>query len=604
MLTPAALLPFATALGWTLVHSLWQISLVYGLFWLLQHALSKHNVLIYNVSMLAMFLCAGWTIVTFQHEYTLTKPVEKTLALRPDMAPVLLDAPVSAPGRAALVFLEPAPVSFGLYIPYIGMAWSICVALLYLRLLGGFWVARRLRRRNTIAVTGDWQANCTRLATQLGIRRVVTLLESPRITEPLTLGFWKPVILFPAGLLLQLSPAQVEALLLHELAHIRRYDYVLNALQLLLEATFFYHPLFRLLARTARTRREYCCDDVVLQHCPNRLLYARTLTDLQLSLVHRKNQFVMNATGKNSFTTRILRIAGMQPAERRAPWLVLLLFVCTATGSVWSVLNAANTPRHFAEMILNQPALSKFAGDKQINNTLKINTITNISTQDSAAPAKSVHAELATIEIPPAQDSFPNNPVAAVAPLKMNVLYIGVDNPVNIAVGGYDCAALQVRIKGPGAITNIGDCQYNITATAPGQLVVQIYTMQGGKEKLLAENTFRIKRIPDAKPAFSNFYGGVITKAELQQLTTVNAMLQNFDFDAQCTVTDFSVTILPYRSSPLPEYQVPGTFPQTLLDNIHALQPGDAFFIDNIKVKCSGDAGVRDMGSMAFKIKE
>ncbi len=604
MLTSATLLPFSTALGWTFVHSLWQISLTYGLFRLLQHVFSKQNVQIYNLSILAMFICAAWSAVTFQQEYTLAQPVKTGLVIHSDRTPVLLNKPTGADAASAL--FTPDSISWKDYIPQVGIIWSICVVLLYLRLLGGFWVARRLRRRGTVQVTGAWQENCNRLAKQLGITGAVSMLESQYIAEPLTLGFWKPVILFPTGLLLQLTPAQLEALLLHELVHIRRYDYVLNALQLLLEATFFYHPLFRLLARTARTRREYCCDDVVLQHCPNRLLYARTLTDLQLTLVHRKNQFVMNATGKDNFTTRILRIVGVPSAtERRAPWMLLiLLFVSIATGSVWSVLNATNTPQYFAEMILNEPAGSKFAGDNQMRNALKINTIAYKTIQDSVGLIPKKPVQPATIEAPPVLDSFPNNAVAVVAPLKMNVLYIGVDNPVNIAVGGYNCAALQVRVKGPGSITSIGECQYNITTTAPGQLAVQIYTMQDGKEKLLGENAFRVKRIPDPRPAFSNFYSGVITQAQLQQLTTVTAMLQNFDFDAQCTIVEFNVTILPYKQNPSSQYNVPGTFPKELLDRIHALQSGDALFIDDIKVKCSGDAVARNLGSLAFKIKE
>jgi beta-lactamase regulating signal transducer with metallopeptidase domain len=457
-----------------------------------------------------------------------------------------------------------------------GWVWIFCTALLWMRLLGGWWYARRLTRRASIATEAKFREMCAAWAQRLGIERQVRLLESPGVTEPLTLGFWKPVILFPVGLLTQLTTAQVEALLLHELAHIRRHDYLVNLIQLALEVCFFYHPLFWLISREARSRREFCCDDVVLKHTSQPLLYAKTLTDLQLTFVHTKNQFAMNATGKSHFSERILRIAGITPRHTsRINWLpVLLLPLLALVVSWWPAQAAAHTE-----------------------------AATEKTSVVIAEPVRKAAVAPVPKPLPVAADSAPKGrPIVATSPLKMNVLYIGVDNPLRIAAAGIPASELVPKIGNGGTIDG-GDGNYIVRVTEPGELAIRIYHKQGKRETLLDEQVYRVNRIPDPTPKLGGKYTSrTLTLDALLESPTVVAVLENFLFDAGCEVIGYELTIVPAKSDPT-VFNVGGaTFPQNALALLQSLrQTGGSVFIDDIKVKCPGDIAPRNAGGQAFK---
>jgi len=332
----ASFAPLAQAFGLTVAHSLWQIALIWVVFKLLEWRLSDRHQAVYLLSLAAMFASIVWAIATFVREWARLQPVENMFSFTENEGLPATSSLVSNGimnslnlGQSAQIWLESnaAPI---------GWAWLVCTVLLWLRLMGGWWLAQRLRRREVSPANETLRMLCDDWAKRLGIQPRIQLLESAYISEPLTLGFWKPVVLFPVGMLLQLSPAQVEALLLHELAHIRRHDYFVNLFQLALEVCFFYHPLFWLLSREARSRREFCCDELVLRHTSDPILYAKTLTDLQLSILHPSTSFVMNATGKSRFTQRILNIVGITPKRSTRPNFFIALLVPLALGlSSW-----------------------------------------------------------------------------------------------------------------------------------------------------------------------------------------------------------------------------------------------------------------------------
>lgn len=329
-------LAFTRALGWTVVHSVWQIACIFLIFKIIGWGLGHRNLMRYHCALLAMGACALWSASTFGNLYQSFKTVTWSrlqamgwFSTVPYPTAILAPMPENA-WRMVVHWLDNHSV-------LLGWCWCLGVAALSLRLAGGYWLAGRLRQRSQ-PMTDQQTAHGKALAKQMGITRRVHFLENSHISEPLTLGFWKPVILFPMGLLLQLTPAQVEVLLLHELAHIRRHDYLVNLFQLALEVGFFYHPLFWLMSREARNRREYCCDDLVLHHSDNPLLYARTLTALKITSLHHQNAFAMSATGKNDFTIRIQRLLGVAPerAQRSQSLLVLLLLAGLVAGAGWS----------------------------------------------------------------------------------------------------------------------------------------------------------------------------------------------------------------------------------------------------------------------------
>jgi len=340
---PLDMFVFSQALGWTVVHSIWQIAGIFLIFKLLGWGLGHRNLLRYHSCLLAMGAAAIWSAWTFAHLYSsLIKVAVDSPSPTFGRLSAFTPAPARLPSRSesALWTLEHWLDNHTMFL---GWFWCFGVAALSLRLAGGYWLSQRLRQRSQPLADSNIATHGQTLAKAMGIERLVKFLDNSHISEPMTLGCWKPVVLFPVGMLLQLTPAQIEVLLLHELAHIRRYDYLVNLFQLALEVCFFYHPLFWLLSREARTRREYCCDDLVLHHIQNPLLYARTLTAIKRTSLHHQNAFVMSATGKNNFTTRIQRIIGIAPnkAQRSQPVFLLLLLAGLVAGAVWPTMSAA-----------------------------------------------------------------------------------------------------------------------------------------------------------------------------------------------------------------------------------------------------------------------
>lgn len=166
-------------------------------------------------------------------------------------------------------------------LPWLVGGWCIGVLALSGYHLGGWAQARRLVRSGTRPAPAAWQERLARLATRLRVTRPVRLLESTRVVVPAVVGWLRPVVLVPASALSGLPVAQLEAVLAHELAHVRRHDYLVNLLQSAVETLLFYHPAVWWVSRQVRTDREDCCDDVAAAACGDPVLYARALATLE-----------------------------------------------------------------------------------------------------------------------------------------------------------------------------------------------------------------------------------------------------------------------------------------------------------------------------------
>ncbi|GAA3999948.1 hypothetical protein GCM10022408_08690 [Hymenobacter fastidiosus] len=277
------------ALGWTIVHSLWQGAVVglalVGLLLLLR----RHSAQVrYNVACVALATMVGLALVTFIRHYS--------IALIGPEAVTALAAPATSAGTAeALGFLpadQPAADAGGAVglpawlqyfdhnLPLIVAAWLLGLLAMTLRLLGGLAYVQRLRHYRVQPLAAHWNERLEGLAAKAGLQRPVTLLESALVKAPLVAGHLKPVILLPLGTVLGLTPEQLEAILAHELAHIVRRDYLMNMLQSVAEILFFYHPAVWFITACLRTERENCCDDEATAICGDPLTLARALTAL------------------------------------------------------------------------------------------------------------------------------------------------------------------------------------------------------------------------------------------------------------------------------------------------------------------------------------
>ena len=164
--------------------------------------------------------------------------------------------------------------------PWLVFGWLAGVLLLSLRLLGGWWSTRVLRVVDVSPVP-EWCLAQLARCRRMGIARPVAIVSSVRVSVPVIVGHVKPVIVLPAAALSGLSVAQVEAILAHELAHVRRHDYLVNLAQTVIETLLFYHPAVWWVSRQVRETREHCCDDLAVTVCRSRREYVHALLDLE-----------------------------------------------------------------------------------------------------------------------------------------------------------------------------------------------------------------------------------------------------------------------------------------------------------------------------------
>ena len=216
-------------------------------------------------------------------------------------------------------------------------AWLVGVLLCFTSLLGGWWRVRRLHLAARALPESRWHGMAARLAATLGLRRSVQIVDSDLIDTPTLIGWLRPVILLPIAALANLTPAQVEAILAHELAHVRRHDYVVNLLQTAAETLLFYHPAVWWVSRQIRTEREHCCDDVAVATCGNAVDYAAALQELETSRA-RTAGLVIAATG-GSLLERVRRLLDataddQRPASNLGVMTALVVLIIGVSGGL------------------------------------------------------------------------------------------------------------------------------------------------------------------------------------------------------------------------------------------------------------------------------
>ena len=220
-------------------------------------------------------------------------------------------------------------------LPWVVMVWLAGAAILWMRLVGGWAVAARMRSMRVRRAPPEWQDALGKLGARIGLSRPVRLLVSALVQAPTVAGWLRPVVLVPVGALGGLPAEHLEALLLHELAHIRRHDYLVNILQSVAEALLFYHPAVWWVSGHLRSERELCCDDVAVSVTGDGFTYAHALA--QLEAYRPAHLIAAVAANGGSLSDRIARLLGQpQPAARTGlgPGVVTvaLLLVAAAYG--------------------------------------------------------------------------------------------------------------------------------------------------------------------------------------------------------------------------------------------------------------------------------
>jgi beta-lactamase regulating signal transducer with metallopeptidase domain len=295
------------SIGWTLIHSLWQGLAIFLLLKIAVKLLpSNRSDVRYGLGVGALVLTLICSVATFLVLNPTTTPQQAFHFLT---ASVSNEAEGISKQSSLLTQQSPLVTTILSWIDaniiWLIRFWVLGFVVGLVRIAAGLWYIGRLRS-SSHPVTDEWMNMVNNLSQTLNIKRIVAIAEAG-ITSPMVIGFVKPMILFPFGLLAGLTPEQVETILVHELSHIRRQDYIINLCQAVVETIFFFNPFVMLISSLIREERENCCDDMVIAKGISPISYVKTLAHLEAS--RSSSTLALGIAGnKNQLLNRIKRI--------------------------------------------------------------------------------------------------------------------------------------------------------------------------------------------------------------------------------------------------------------------------------------------------------
>jgi beta-lactamase regulating signal transducer with metallopeptidase domain len=299
------------ALAWTLIHFCWQAAAVAVVYRIASLVLARgRSEMRYALSLAALLLMVGGALGTFAWEMRSATSSPALPNIAAEMKSVALRAALqqkATPGKQVVGLVSDVSSSMNL-LRWIDGLWVLGVGVLSMRSIGGWWLIQRLRATAVDEAPEALQASFARIAAALGIRRETLLRISSAVAGPITIGALRTMVLLPLSSLTLLGPEELEMVLAHELAHVRRADFLCNIAQTLVETLFFFHPAVWWIGKQIRHERELCCDDLALKICPNPVTYATALFRLEEQRA-RQWRLAMALNGNQSHQTLRLRIA-------------------------------------------------------------------------------------------------------------------------------------------------------------------------------------------------------------------------------------------------------------------------------------------------------
>ncbi len=320
---------FLKALGWALLNSIWQMGLLWLVFIILTACMRKLTAQMkHSLAVILLATGFGWFAFTLVVQY-----------LNFSEAPLVVSSVVE--GTSTQTFAD----FYGILsrniessLSYLSLLYLGVTLFLFFRFAAQYRHTRHLCSHNIIKPKADLRIYVQQIAERMGIRKDIKLWISEMIDTPMTIGFFKPVILMPIASINGLSTQQVEAILLHELSHIRRNDYLVNLLIASIDIILFFNPFSRLFVQSIKKEREHSCDDLVLQFEYNAHAYASALLAIERKRV-MKFTLAMAATGKNNrfLLDRVKRILNQPVSNHYTNKLTAHLFSALMIGLIaWS----------------------------------------------------------------------------------------------------------------------------------------------------------------------------------------------------------------------------------------------------------------------------
>src|SRR5229473_4957400 len=293
-------------LGWTLLHFIWQGAALAALF-AVAMAACRSAAARYALAVGTLALMMASPVITFVWLQRETIPAVRSgaqgsLPLAGKAAQHAVVAAVSGAPAAASLSAQPTAML------WLVELWFLGVLVLSLRTAGGLLLIERMRRKEIKPIGQELHERCMALQRRMGLDRVIRYCECHRLEAPAVLGWFRPIVLLPMRALTGMDEQQIEAVIAHELAHIRRLDCFVNLFQIAVETLLFYHPAVWWVSQRVRAERENCCDDEAISICGDAVVYARALTLME---EWRSAPALMMAANRSPLAERVVRLVGL-----------------------------------------------------------------------------------------------------------------------------------------------------------------------------------------------------------------------------------------------------------------------------------------------------
>jgi len=342
--------PWVERLGWTLIHFLWQGALLAAIY-----AIARRSSTAQFRYLLACLALGAMTVAPIA-TFAVTGATESS-----QTATAIPISPVHAETTSAPMPIFISHTWHDNLMPWLVIVWLVGAMIFWTRLTAGWIVAARMRSMLVRPAPAEWQHKLDELKTRIRISQPVRLLTSALVQVPTVVGWLRPVVLMPIGALAGLPAEHIEALLAHELAHIRRHDYLINVVQSAAEALLFYHPAVWWISTQIRNDRELCCDDVAVAISGDALTYARALADLELY----RPQHLSPALAANGglLADRIARLLGhSRKSSRTMPGPGIVLAACLLAITAWGLFAQASPAHPSFEVASIKPSPPEYVG--------------------------------------------------------------------------------------------------------------------------------------------------------------------------------------------------------------------------------------------------
>ncbi len=339
--------PLWQRLGLTLVHFLWQglaVAVLAGAFvrvFRLKHGNARYAA--YLLAFIAMIVCPVVTFTAIDIPISpntelvtgaeSTEVIETSSYTALSAGDILAEAATSSPAMPTLADSIPLGQRISDWLnvsmPWVLVIWMVGVIVLSVRLVMGFVGVYRWRH-HLEPLPERLAQRIASLSDGLGMRNFSCVFISPAVLQAMAVGYLRPMVLLPAAMVTQMQPEMLEAVIAHELAHIRRLDLWVNLAQRVTETLLFYHPAVWWLSNCLRSERELCCDELAVKATGERITYATTLESVGRSRFMAKPPILATGLGQNNKPTlgRVRHILGLRPTQRNCPfWLAGVIAV-------------------------------------------------------------------------------------------------------------------------------------------------------------------------------------------------------------------------------------------------------------------------------------